>query len=55
MKRSEKRPYQISLRLSAAEADMFERLAAHHGLPVSALLRMLVSWENLRITPEAPK
>lgn len=43
MQRSAKRPYQISLRLSEEEADMFEKVARHFNLPVSGMLRMVVA------------
>lgn len=36
------RDRQINFRVSEEEAERFDRLAAHYGLPVAAMIRMLV-------------
>lgn len=43
------REKQINFRVSEEEARRFERVAEHHGIPVAAMLRMLVKKEERTI------
>jgi antitoxin component of RelBE/YafQ-DinJ toxin-antitoxin module len=49
------REKQINFRVSEAEAERFERVALHLGIPVAAMIRMLVKREDDAIEARAPQ